>query len=830
MVDVVKTRLTSEHQGGIMTPARSVQSTLSTILIASIVVGLCALTFSSTPTSSAAPRYSYGEALQKSLYFYEAQRSGKLPAGNRVRWRGDSGLRDGSDVGKDLTGGWYDAGDHVKFGFPMAASATMLAWGGVEYRDAYAQSGQLPVLLDNLKWATDYFLKAHTAPNELYGQVGGGQADHAWWGPAEVMPMARPAYKIDASCPGSDLAGETAAALAASSLVFRPTDAAYADTLVAHARQLYSFAESYRGKYSDCIRDAQAFYNSWSGYQDELVWGALWLHRATGEASYLAKAESAYAGLSKDYKWTHAWDDKSYGSYVLLAKLTGKAQYRQDAERWLDYWTVGTNGQRVTYTPGGLAWLDQWGSLRYSANTAFIAFVYSDWLSDATLKARYRNFAASQINYMLGDNPQARSYVVGFGANPPTKPHHRTAHGSWTDSISFPAESRHVLYGALVGGPDRADAYKDDRGDYVMNEVATDYNAGFTGALARMYQEFGGAPLASFPPAASVGEEFYVRAAVNAQGSNFVEVKALIGNTSGWPARASDKLSFRYYFTLEPGVSPAQISVSAAYNQCGRAPSAPIQHSGSTYYVAVDCSGVAIYPGGQSAYQKEVQLRISSSGAWDARNDWSLQGVAAAGAAPASATGIVLFDNGAPVFGQLPGGVAPQPQPTQPPTASPTQPPATQPPATRTPTVGATSTRLPVVVTQTATATASSAPAQTATPAATAAAGSTSCEASQVIYSDWGQGFVAELTIRNTGQAPIEGWRLEWSFAGDQKLVNSWNGVATQSGQRVSVANAEWNRTIPAGSTASFGFQASYSGANTRPAAFVLNGATCSLR
>src|SRR2546430_16478990 len=73
----------------------------------------------------------YGEALQKAIWFYEAQQSGAKPAWNRVSWRGDSGMSDGRDVGVDLTGGWYDAGYHVKFGLPMAASATMLAWGAV---------------------------------------------------------------------------------------------------------------------------------------------------------------------------------------------------------------------------------------------------------------------------------------------------------------------------------------------------------------------------------------------------------------------------------------------------------------------------------------------------------------------------------------------------------------------------------------------------------------------------------------------------------------------------------------------------------------------------
>jgi hypothetical protein len=53
-----------------------------------------------------------------------------------------------------------------------------------------------------VKWATDYFLKAHTAPNVFYGQVGQGDVDHAYWGRPEDMTMPRPAFKIDTSSPG----------------------------------------------------------------------------------------------------------------------------------------------------------------------------------------------------------------------------------------------------------------------------------------------------------------------------------------------------------------------------------------------------------------------------------------------------------------------------------------------------------------------------------------------------------------------------------------------------------------------------------------------------
>ncbi|EDX75702.1 Glycosyl hydrolase family 9 [Coleofasciculus chthonoplastes PCC 7420] len=442
--------------------------------------------------------FNYGEALQKSILFYYAQRSGDLPDTNPLPWRGDSALNDGSDVGLDLTGGYYDAGDHVKFGLPGAASMTMLSWGAVEYQDAYQQSGQFEEILDSIKWGTDYILKAHVTDSQgtkaFYGQVGDGNLDHAFWGAPEDMTMERPAYKIDRQNPGSDLAGEAAASLAAASIVFRGVDEAYADTLLQNAQQLYDFADQYRGTYTDAIPDAGQFYNSFSGFQDELVWGATWLHKATEAAgstdtTYLNKAESLYQGIGPG--WTQSWDDKSYGAAILLAQETGKNEYKGDVEGWLNSWLPG--GSTPTYTDGGLAWLSQWGSLRYSANTSFLAGVYADTVNDPN--GQYSDFAEGQIDYILGDNPRDFSYMVGFGEDYALNPHHRAASG--VTNISDSRDNLHTLYGALVGGPDSPNdfAYNDVRTDFISNEVAMDYNAGLTGALARMYGEFGGQTL-----------------------------------------------------------------------------------------------------------------------------------------------------------------------------------------------------------------------------------------------------------------------------------------------------------------------------------------------
>ena len=71
----------------------------------------------------------------------------------------------------ELVGGYYDAGDHVKFGLPMAYSVTMLAWGAIEFSKEMTDLNQIGHTLRAIKWGTDYFVKVHTQPNVLWGQV-----------------------------------------------------------------------------------------------------------------------------------------------------------------------------------------------------------------------------------------------------------------------------------------------------------------------------------------------------------------------------------------------------------------------------------------------------------------------------------------------------------------------------------------------------------------------------------------------------------------------------------------------------------------------------------
>lgn len=92
---------------------------------------------------------------------------------------------------------------------------------------------------------------------------------------------------------------------------------------------------------------------------------------------------------------------------------------------------------------------------------------------------------------------------------------------------------------------------------------------------------------------------------------------------------------------------------------------------------------------------------------------------------------------------------------------------------------------------------------------------------------DWGSGFTADLTLTNRGTDAINGWTLTYAYTGNQKLSNGWNGSWSQSGTGITVKNASYNGTVAAGAAVSTGAQFTYSGTNTAPASFSVNGTPC---
>jgi O-glycosyl hydrolase len=106
-------------------------------------------------------------------------------------------------------------------------------------------------------------------------------------------------------------------------------------------------------------------------------------------------------------------------------------------------------------------------------------------------------------------------------------------------------------------------------------------------------------------------------------------------------------------------------------------------------------------------------------------------------------------------------------------------------------------------------------------------AGGATCQVTYTTQSQWAGGFVAQLTIANTGSSPVSGWTLAFTFPGDQKITNAWNGVVTQSGENVSIANESYNGTIAPGGNTSLGFQGTWTNSDAAPTAFTVNGAAC---
>ena len=155
-------------------------------------------------------------------------------------------------------------------------------------------------------------------------QVGVPEIDSTcWMRPEDMTPAQRPTpFPCDVTHPCSDLAGEMAAALAASSIIFRKGSPQYANSIVDTAKELFVFATTYEGKYSDWVVESQAEYNS-TGYKDEIYWAAAWLYFATGDDSYvneyLLDFQNVFADLfpkKKELPTEFNWDMKTPGTMV----------------------------------------------------------------------------------------------------------------------------------------------------------------------------------------------------------------------------------------------------------------------------------------------------------------------------------------------------------------------------------------------------------------------------------------------------------------------------------------------------------------------------------
>ncbi|KAK9143263.1 hypothetical protein Syun_012663 [Stephania yunnanensis] len=415
-------------------------------------------------------KHDYGDALSKSILFFEGQRSGKLPSSQRMRWRKDSALSDGHDVGVDLAGGYYDAGDNVKFHFPMAFSTTMLAWSVLEFGKLMGPA-DLHHTLEAIRWATDYFLKATRIPGLVFAQVGNPYGDHNCWERPEDMDTPRTTYAVSRNHPGSEVAAEIAAALASSSIVFRTSNLPYSLKLLKRAMM------------------------------DELLWASAWLHRAsrapiywkyivqnihsieTVEVKSAKSLDSSYRGGSYA---EFGWDSKHAGINILVSK--------DNVIEVAQVCVVKLGG--LLFKPGG-------SNLQHATALSFLLLVYARnshhvnrdiHCGDvAVTPSRLIEVAKNQLmqaDYILGSNPMNMSYMVGYGDRFPEKIHHRASSMPSLDKrhdhigckggtpyYLSDSPNPNLLIGAIVGGPDINDSYVDSRALFVHSEPTTYINA-----------------------------------------------------------------------------------------------------------------------------------------------------------------------------------------------------------------------------------------------------------------------------------------------------------------------------------------------------------------
>jgi hypothetical protein len=739
-----------------------------TAVLAAGLVGLEASgTHAATPALTSTPYGNLAEVLQKSLYFYDAEKSGPARTLGRqpLEWRGDSEPSDSKvplvtgptsdglategtnlpaafitkyrpvldpdgDGYLDLSEGFHDAGDHVKFGLPQAYSAATLGWGVYEFKDAFVRTKTYDHVMDELRWFSDYFLKstfrdaAGTVVAFAY-MVGRGSMDHTYWGPPELQKTPRAATFAYAGAPASDQASGTAAALTVMSLLTRDTDASYAARCLDTAKALYRFAVNNRG-----TGNGDGFYPS-SFDDDEMAWAASWLYVATGTRSYLddvvgTDASGTYTGYLKKIIanpqstwqniWVHSWDTVWGGVFALLAPATtGVLPTAENQRFWyyfrwnLEYWSGGAvphvdpaDTNFLKASPAGYGVLATWGSARYNTAAQLCALIYrkhsgADPTGSAPEGSQLSQWALSQMNYLIGANPLHRSYVVGFtaksGDTSAAHPHHRAAHGSSINSMLDPPNHKHTLWGALVGGPDDADQHKDLTTDYVYNEVAIDYSAGFVGALAGLFEYFGaGQTVTAWTPPAEPRETAYFdQAKLEQETGQRTQVTVQIHNAVTHPPAFVDDLSLRYYFDISELVAKGQsikdVSVEVYYDEAKVVDGKPATISGPTpadatgtrYYLTVSWAGIPFYGKRDLQFGLIAAQDSSWRSNWDPSNDFSHVGLS--GTAVADTTHTPVYRAGVRVYGDEPSPDTPAP--TSPPTSAPSSAPSSTPPATR---------------------------------------------------------------------------------------------------------------------------------------------------
>jgi endoglucanase len=423
------------------------------------------------------------------IQFYGYQRAGDKTIDNKNPFYKTSPFPHANDNigGKDLSSGWYDAGDFVKFGLPFSFSVYCLLKGydvfprGYDDVTSWDYKGvpdNIPDILGEAKIATDYIMRAVVSSSQIVVDVGNADEDHKELSEDGYRNSSRVSNRTVYSAGGADVAGLYAASLALMAQVYKKHDAAYAASCLAKAKEAFTFAVANQ-KLSTQQKNGE-FYKT-DTFNDKLACGAVELYRATGEETYLTQAKAFQAKVGQHF-YVLGYADAGDISAFELKRLGIAAD-----GPWLSdvAFTMSRVVKATTASPliKGAFINSDWGNAGNAATAGFsaaLAFMVSG-------DSKYLDFARSQAHWVAGISPFTQSYVVGYG-NGPTAPHHR-------NDVAKLNGAR--LKGGVVSGPSPASGFDpakpeasswsfngSDASNYKNTEVALNYNAGMVGLVA----------------------------------------------------------------------------------------------------------------------------------------------------------------------------------------------------------------------------------------------------------------------------------------------------------------------------------------------------------
>jgi beta-glucosidase len=410
---------------------------------------------------------------------------------------------DGCDYTLNAAGGWYDAGDYGKYVVNGGISVWTLLNLHERLPDAFPD-GSLNIpesgsgvsdLLDEARWEMEWLLAMQVPA----GQPQAGMAHHKLhdleWAGIPFMPPTEYDNNSDFNgsggryvYPPSTAATYNLAATAAQcARIWRGIDAAFAERCLQAAVTAFQAAQDNPIAIAGNTPGAGGGNYDDANVTDELFWAAAELYITTGEAQYADAMRStpflaSFGGLGKNSAM-YWGDTAALGALSLVLHVvdlpevaTLREQIVLTADAYLA--TIQAEGYRVPITTY------EWGSNSAVLNNALILAYARDISGDV----KYLHGMTDSMDYLLGRNALAFSFISGYGARAMAHPHHRV----WANDPAngFPPPPP----GVVAGGPNAAPSdptaleeanldagparrYVDLIGSWSTNEVTINWNA-----------------------------------------------------------------------------------------------------------------------------------------------------------------------------------------------------------------------------------------------------------------------------------------------------------------------------------------------------------------